>query len=58
MQKVKDSKWFEENGYTRITPELASEWLTHNTQNRHIRENFVKVLMDKIETGQWQPVYT
>ena len=55
MQKVKDSKWFEENGYTRITPELASEWLTHNTQNRHIRENFVKVLMDKIENGQWQP---
>lgn len=55
MNDSKSPEWFEEHGFTRITPELASEWLTHNTNNRHIREKFVKSLMNKIENGQWQP---
>lgn len=55
MNEVKTNKWYEDHGYTLITPKLASEWLTHNTQNRHIREKFVKDLINKIENDQWQP---
>ena len=55
-EAAKTPKWLEEHGYTLITPELASEWLTHNTQNRHIREKFVRELMRKISAGEWQPM--
>ena len=40
--------------YTRITPELADEWLKKNTNNRPVREQFVKQLVKKIKNGEWQ----
>lgn len=40
--------------YTRITPELADDWLKKNTNNRPVREQFVKQLVKKIKNGEWQ----
>lgn len=51
----KSKDWFQANGYTLITPELAAKWLTKNTRNRQIRENFVNELVKKIKMNQWQP---
>lgn len=47
--------WYQENGYTLITPEIATQWLAKNTRNRHIRERAVAELVRKIKNGQWQP---
>lgn len=48
-------KYYEEHGYTLITPEQASQWLQKNTRNRKLRESFVSELAKKIKNGQWQP---
>lgn len=52
----KSNEWYEQNGYTLITPELAQTWLSHNIQNRSIRIKFVDDLIKKIQNGQWQPI--
>lgn len=52
---IKNAQWFKENGYEFITPESARDMLANNTQNRKIRESFVKSLVGKIESGNWQP---
>lgn len=51
----KSKDWFQANGYTLITPEVATQWLTKNIRNRSIRESFVNNLVKKIKMGQWQP---
>lgn len=48
-------KYYEEHGYTLITPEQAAQWLQKNTRNRTLRESFVNELAKKIKNGQWQP---
>lgn len=52
----KSNEWYEQNGYTLITPELAQTWLYHNIQNRSIRVKFVNDLIEKIQNGKWQPI--
>lgn len=45
----------DENGYTLVTPELASKWLSQNIQNRQVRPSAVMSLTKKILSGQWEP---
>jgi hypothetical protein len=36
-----------------ITPEMASEWLEHNTQNRSVREDRVDRYAEQMRDGEW-----
>lgn len=36
-----------------ITPDLADEWLSHNTHNRQLRNRTVNQLADAIKRGEW-----
>lgn len=42
-----------EDGFTKVTPELAAKWLNQNTNNRRIRRAFVDELVKKIQNNQW-----
>lgn len=55
MNTVKNDQWFKDNGYEFITPKIAQDYLSKNTQNRRIRDNFVNDLIKKINNNQWQP---
>lgn len=37
-----------------LTPELATQWMTFNTDNRPCREDFVNLLAEAIKRGEWQ----
>jgi hypothetical protein len=37
-----------------VTPEMASEWLNHNTHNRNVYQRNVDELVGIIERGEWQ----
>lgn len=37
-----------------ITPEIAGEWLQHNTHNRRLRKARVEVLVRAIQRGEWR----
>ncbi|MFD7379474.1 ParB N-terminal domain-containing protein [Streptomyces mirabilis] len=37
-----------------VSPELAANWLTRNTNNRPLSKNAVQQLADQIERGEWQ----
>lgn len=37
-----------------VSPQLATEWLTHNTNNRPLSKNAVQQLADRIQRGEWQ----
>ena len=36
-----------------ITPELAAEWLAHNTHNRNVRQNVVGKYASDMKAGRW-----
>lgn len=42
-------------GYTKVTPEIAADWLRYNTENRTLRKEFVNTLTKKILEGYWEP---
>lgn len=44
----------ESEGYTFITPDVASKFLKQNKNNRHVRVRFIKQLVSKIQNGEWQ----
>lgn len=44
----------ESEGYTFITPDIASKFLKQNKNNRYVRVRFVKQLASKIQNGEWQ----
>ncbi|MGY3200450.1 hypothetical protein [Streptomyces sp. TE5632] len=37
-----------------VSPELAAEWLTHNTSNRPLSKAAVQQLAGRIQRGEWQ----
>ena len=37
-----------------VTPELAAEWLTHNTHNRGLKPIAIKRFAEDMTTGDWQ----
>lgn len=37
-----------------VSPEIAAEWLSHNTSNRNLRESRVGVLVRDMRAGRWQ----
>ena len=37
-----------------VSPELATEWLTHNTSNRPLSKGTVQQLAARIQRGEWQ----
>lgn len=38
----------------KITPELAGDWLAHNTHNRPLREAHVQEIARALEAGEWR----
>jgi hypothetical protein len=39
-----------------VTPDLAAEWLQHNTSNRALRRNVVAGYVDEMRAGRWRLV--
>lgn len=38
----------------RVTPKMATEWLTHNSNNRSVRRNRVRQYASEMQRGQWR----
>lgn len=37
-----------------VTPELADEWLSHNTKNRRVSEKYVRQYAKEMDRGNWE----
>ncbi len=40
-----------------ITPEVAQEYLTHNTRNRKLSKPYARQLAQELEQGRWKPTH-
>ena len=46
-------KFAKKSGKTLVTPEMAREWLTHNTHNRPVSRQYVEKYARDMRAGRW-----